>query len=108
MAQHRDFRSQSILECSDCEEIAPGSQLSTTIKEYRNGYVKVEVGGKGEGWVVFSESGLPGWEAFVDGEPVPIHTANYLFQAVHVGKGAHVVEFRYGADLLHRAIKKLL
>jgi hypothetical protein len=47
-----------------------------------------------EGYVVFSELNYPGWTAAVDGEPAAIMTANYLFRAVRVPAGEHLVELK--------------
>ncbi len=45
--------------------------------------------------VTFSEMVYPGWKAFVDGQPVPIYTANDTFRALFVPVGHHLVEFKY-------------
>jgi hypothetical protein len=37
----------------------------------------------------------PNWHATVDGNPVPVLRADYLFQAVPMSEGRHVVELRY-------------
>jgi len=47
------------------------------------------------GQVVVNEVWYPGWQATVDGEPVPIHRANGLVRAVAVGPGQHEVEMIY-------------
>lgn len=35
------------------------------------------------------------WRAFIDGQPAPIHRANYAFQAIAVPAGSHQLELRY-------------
>lgn len=48
------------------------------------------------GWMVFSESFVPGWRAWVDGEPVSLFRADGLFMAVPVDKeGIRRIDFRY-------------
>ena len=36
-----------------------------------------------------------GWQALVDGRPVPMLRADYLFRAVTVPAGVHTVRFEY-------------
>jgi Bacterial membrane protein YfhO len=45
--------------------------------------------------LVLTDVHFPGWEASVDGRPVPIERVNYLLRGVLVPAGQHRVEFRY-------------
>jgi uncharacterized membrane protein YfhO len=36
-----------------------------------------------------------GWNAYLDGEPVPIHRVNYLLRGVHVPEGEHTLVMRF-------------
>jgi hypothetical protein len=47
------------------------------------------------GWLVVSDVWYPGWRAWVDGRPVMIWRANFLFQAVKVESGSHQVILAY-------------
>ncbi|MGD9317853.1 MAG: YfhO family protein, partial [Anaerolineae bacterium] len=47
------------------------------------------------GFLVLSDLYYPGWEATVDGQPVPIYQANGAVRAVDLEAGAHRVEFRF-------------
>jgi hypothetical protein len=47
------------------------------------------------GWLVVLEASHPGWTAEVDNVPTPIVTANFLFRAVPVAAGTHLVHMRY-------------
>jgi uncharacterized membrane protein YfhO len=48
-----------------------------------------------EGFVVVGDVDDPGWRASVDGGKVDLLRANYLFQAVHVPAGEHVVRIEF-------------
>ncbi|MFZ4827060.1 MAG: YfhO family protein [Phototrophicaceae bacterium] len=65
-----------------------------TITDYRPSTVEIAVSGTG-GVLVLSDQMYPGWEATVDGEPVPIGTAWTFMRAVCVPDGEHVVTFRF-------------
>ena len=45
--------------------------------------------------LVFSQNNLPGWQAWIDGERIPIHTFATVYQAVSVPAGTHEVRFTY-------------
>lgn len=90
----KDFSHTTLIECADCSAIA-GDVGELHIERYVPGEVEVSVHSDKDEWLVFSESLLPGWEAFVDGEPVPIYPANYLFMAIKVPLGEHTVSFAY-------------
>ena len=47
------------------------------------------------GLLVLSEVYAPGWRATVDGEPVEVLPADYLFRALPLPAGAHRIELRY-------------
>jgi len=45
---------------------------------------------------VASEIHYPaGWNAYLDGEEVPIHRVNYLLRGVHVPAGEHTLTMRF-------------
>ena len=61
------------------------------------------------GFLVLSDLYYPGWEATVDGEPVPIYQANASVRAVPLDEGTHTVEFRFKPKpLLYGALISLI
>jgi hypothetical protein len=46
-------------------------------------------------YLVLSEAFYPGWHARLDGAPVPLYRADYLFRAVHLPPGDHEVVFTF-------------
>jgi Bacterial membrane protein YfhO len=53
------------------------------------------------GWLVLSDLFYPGWQAAIDGKPVPIFSGNYLFRAVELPPGKHHVRFVYRPLAFH-------
>lgn len=47
------------------------------------------------GWLIHAAAFYPGWQAYVDGEQVPIYAANYTQQGIYLSAGKHRVRFRY-------------
>jgi len=45
--------------------------------------------------LVLSDQYFPGWNAYINGETAPIHSAYYLFRAVQLAVGKQTIEFRY-------------
>jgi hypothetical protein len=65
------------------------------VVEARPGYLLLEVAPGGEGLLVVSQPFYPGWQARVDGRPVPIVRADYLLQGVPVDAESRLVELTY-------------
>jgi len=50
---------------------------------------------KADRFYFVSDTYYPGWKAYVDGKETKIYRANYLFRAVPLTKGKHLVKFVY-------------
>jgi hypothetical protein len=59
------------------------------------GHLSVRVDTPARGILVLSELYYPGWQAWLDGQEVPIRRANTLLRAVEVPAGTHLVEMRF-------------
>jgi hypothetical protein len=70
--------------------------------------IVVEADSNQPGLLVLSDLYYPGWEATVDGQPVPIYEANACVRAVPLDPGAHTVEIRFRPKpLLYGAVISL-
>ena len=94
-----DFRQLTFIERPEYE-----SQVETTekdsfseinIEEYKAGLLKLKTKTNQSQWLVFSESNLPTWQVTINGQTTEIYTANYLYQAIRVPAGQHLIEFKY-------------
>ncbi len=96
VADAKDFRKGTFIECAECSDAdAVSTPAKIEVLSRTSGMWELRVEAEKDAWIVVSESHLPGWVAEVDGARVPIHTANYLFQAVRVPAGTHHVSLRY-------------
>ena len=77
------------------------STATIELVSYEPNYLKYEVNSDKGGTVVFSEIYYPGWQSSIDGEEAPHGRANYIFRAMNVPAGKHVVEFKFDPDSLH-------
>jgi hypothetical protein len=71
------------------------STSSVKITQYKDEAVTAEVNAKGNNFLFYGTTFLPGWKASVDGAPVQVHKTNYGFQGIIVPQGKHTVEFVY-------------
>lgn len=75
------------------------------VTRYEPLQVTIEAETNQPGFLVLSDLFYPGWEATVDGQPVPIYEANACVRAVPLDEGPHTVEFRFRPrPLLYGAI----
>lgn len=73
----------------------PGAH-SIALEQHAPETIRYAVNSENGGLMVCSEVYYPlGWKAFIDGEPAPLLRANFLFRAVSVPPGSHVVEMRF-------------
>lgn len=69
---------------------------SIKLTDYKANYLAYESNAKTEQLAVFSEIYYQhGWQAYVDGQPVPHFRANFVLRAMKVPAGKHKVEFKF-------------
>ena len=66
---------------------------SASILEYTANTVTIEADMSSDGFLVLSDLYYDGWKAFVDGEERKVYKADYVFRAVQLREGRHIVEF---------------
>ena len=91
-----DPANEVLLVQAEVEETVPGTgESSTRIVSYDPEQVRIEASLESPGYLVLTDAHYPGWEAEVNGEPVPIERANLYFRAVHLPSGEHQIVFTY-------------
>jgi hypothetical protein len=68
---------------------------SVQIRVSQPNRVILDVDAAEPGQVVLADPWFPGWTCTVDGEPVPVSRADFLFRSVGVGPGKHEVVFTF-------------
>ena len=56
---------------------------------------RIDINAGQSGWLVFSDTWYPGWKAYLDQKEIPILHANYLFQAINIPAGDHIIVINY-------------
>lgn len=77
----------------DGAPIGPGERAE--IVRYEPDVAVVRVRADEPRYLVLTDSYFPGWRAWIDGRPVEVERASYLFRAVAVPPGEHTIEWRY-------------
>ncbi len=76
-------------------EATPTPVRAGLLAAYDSQYVRAQVSAARRSIVVLNDTFFPGWNAYVDGKPVPTLRANGLFRGVVVEPGEHSVEYKY-------------
>jgi hypothetical protein len=74
---------------------ARGAVGEAEIRTYEPERVVVGVETSEDAMLLLKDAAYPGWEATLDGQPIPLWEANGFFRAVHVPPGRHLVAFHY-------------
>jgi hypothetical protein len=63
------------------------------VEDLGPGHVRVTLNSIRGGYLVLTDMYHRGWRAEVDGQPTPVYLADFLYRAVRMPPGAHVVDF---------------
>jgi hypothetical protein len=74
---------------------ASAGQSQVTIVSYQPHQVLLQAHMEQPGYVVLSDTWYPGWQALLDGQPVPIERANLAFRAVRAPQGSHTITMSF-------------
>ena len=53
---------------------------------------------------MLADAYYPGWQALLDGQPVPIYETNEVLRGVYVPAGTHTLEFQFRPRILQIAL----
>ncbi|MDP3504326.1 MAG: hypothetical protein Q8S33_28575 [Myxococcales bacterium] len=88
-----DPATTAIVERLPARRFASGCAATVTRKD--EGLLEVATRCDGEGFLVVSERGFPGWRASIDGRAAPLRRVDLLVTGLEVPAGNHVVELKY-------------
>ena len=80
---------------SHSKESSPGAGITALKTTHGALEVSTSYSRDRPGYLVLTDSFYPGWNAYLDGKPVPIYRANYMFRGIDAPAGNHAVVFKY-------------
>ena len=92
-----DPRAEVVLEGDPGLPHAPAKLPMTeaNVVSYEANRVVCQTDGPVSGFLVLADNWHPDWRAYLDGKPVKLYRANYLFRSVYVPVGRHEVVFAF-------------
>jgi hypothetical protein len=94
-----DFRQTALAEAPIPLAPGPGSDR-VKIVDYEPNSVDLEVESGGNSLLIASETHYPGWQAWVDEQPVPIHRVDIALRGIVIPGGAHRVRMEFRPTIL--------
>lgn len=86
---------QVLVDGGSTRPVDPAFQGGAAIFEERSDRILARTRTNGPAFLALIEGQMPGWRAWVDGNPAAVERANALFIGTEVPKGDHQVEFRF-------------
>ncbi len=96
-----DFAKTAILEAGSIKLKDSDTNRNDLVEEqpiistYLPNKVIIETQARKDGYLVLCDNYYPGWKAHIDGKKTHLFKANYIFRAVYIPAGRHVIEFVY-------------
>ena len=87
--------SHLLLEQDPGGSLGVGEPGTVQLESYQAARVSLSVTTPRDNLLVVGNTYDPGWQATLDGQPVPIYRANYALMAVPIGAGTHQLVMRY-------------
>jgi hypothetical protein len=99
-----DLRETAVLEkpAEVQGEAAAATQRFVEAVAVDPGHIVARVATPAQSFLLLNEAFYPGWKATVDGAPVEVYRADYLFSGLVLSPGVHTVEFRFESPALRR------
>ena len=89
------------IECLDCpKELEVDGKGEIILEQQKNNYVQLITESENSQWLVFSESFLPGWQAYIDGQETAIYQVDSIYMGINIPKGEHRVLFEFSYPYL--------
>jgi len=73
----------------------PAAASGARISRFESQRISMEAETPAPALLVLNDTNYPGWQAYVNGQPAKMLTANFLFRGVLVPAGKSTVEFKY-------------
>jgi len=75
--------------------VQPLVESTVNITSYEPERVSIAVHTPDPAFLVLADAYYPGWQALLDGEPVPIYKTNGVLRGVYMPAGIHEIEFQF-------------
>ena len=90
-----DPRTSALVDRDPVRSAVAGFEGLAKILEERSDRIELETRANGPAFLTLIEGALPGWRAWIDGEPAQVERSNAIFIGAEVPTGTHRVEFRF-------------
>jgi hypothetical protein len=82
-------------EAFDWQSALPATAAAIELLDYRPNLLEFKFTSPEQGWLMVTDRWAPSWTAKVNGKPVAVYGADFLFRAIPVERGANLISFSY-------------